>query len=129
MSPSSKKKTRATLEDKATFWNATSFEYIRHVNIKINISLSERERILKSQILPTWANTNIATSSKDSNLSAIRVEPITSASSQRPEISSTNTDPAAETCSSDECGICCKTIDIWGECNSLHGFSDNIILI
>jgi hypothetical protein len=67
VSPSSKKKTKATSEDRATFWNASSLAYIHHGNIHIKISLSERERILQSQAPPNWMNNNVASTSTKSN--------------------------------------------------------------
>ena len=114
VSPSSKKKTKATLEDRATFWNATSLAYICHDHINIKISLSERERILKRQAPPNWVNNNIASSTK-SNPSAIWAEPA-AATSERPKLVSKSTEPA-EMVAYDECGICCKTIDIWCKFN------------
>ncbi len=120
VSPSSKKKTKATLEDRATFWNATSLAYIRHDHINIKISLSERERILKRQAPPNWVNSNIAPSSTKSNPSAIRAESAAT-TSKRPKLAKKCTEPI-ETASHDECGICCKTIDIWCKFNTTCPF-------
>jgi len=115
VSPSSKKKTKATLEDRATFWNASSLAYIHHGNIHIKISLSERERILQSQAPPNWMNNNVASTLTKSNPSANRSETVAE-EPKRPKLSSNDdVEPAVETNSPDQCGICSESIDIWGE--------------
>jgi hypothetical protein len=120
VSPSSKKKTKATSEDRATFWNASSLAYIHHGNIHIKISLSERERILQSQAPPNWMNNNVASTSTKSN-------PLTNCSdkvadkTKRPKLSS-QVEPAVEMNYPDQCGICSESIDIWGELHDTYAF-------